>query len=364
MNSAPAAMPPPPSYFFFGDATAILAAEGSGSGATPEAEQWKVNVIFYTSQCLSSLSLVMCVLVVATLFLFPALRSGHNRLVVNLCIANGLGAFSQLNVFEMVSNQAWAPDLCRGEAIGNQFFFMSSFFWTACLAWHVYRTITSGKGPTRERWTSFVGFHVISWGCPLASVIVLLVYDQFDSTFAPDTPGGAGQLAWCWVRPGVLPGQVIFYATLLAIMFFNTFMTVLTIAHVLRKYPKANRSATISWCGKVSAYVVVFVVVRFSSLLNRGSQIVEFMAGDWEEPEELGKTTTGWFILYLCHTIGSSSQGAFLAAVFCWNESILPLYRTHCVARYACCAGERARRRQSEYEQHTQGTHAYYAASS
>ena len=46
---------------------------------------------------------------------------------------------------------------------------------------------------------------------------------------------------------------------------------------MLRKYPAANRRATIGWCGKISAYVVVFVVVRFSSLLNRGSQIVEFV---------------------------------------------------------------------------------------
>ena len=236
-------------------------------------EQWKVNVIFYTSQCLSTLSLLMCVFVVTTLFLFPALRSGHNRLIVNLCIANGLGSFSQLNVFELLSKQGWAPDLCRGEAIGNQFFFMASFFWTACLAWHIHRTITSG-GPTRERWRNFVWFHVISWGCPLASVVVLLVLDQFDNVYEPDRPGGAGQLAWCWVRPGVLPGQVIFYATLLVVMIFNTFMTGLTISHVLRKYPRANRSSTFSWCGKVSAYVVVFVVVRFSSLCESARRML------------------------------------------------------------------------------------------
>eukprot|EP01044_Picomonas_judraskeda_P035249 COSAG03_NODE_14991_length_444_cov_1.252174_1_plen_92_part_00 len=77
---------------------------GSGSEAG-EVEQWKVAAIFYTSQCLSTLSLLMCAFVVLTLFLFPALRSGHNRLVVNLCIANGLGSFSQLNVFALVSRQ-------------------------------------------------------------------------------------------------------------------------------------------------------------------------------------------------------------------------------------------------------------------
>ncbi len=302
-----------------------MSGSGSDGGDGGELEQWKIAVIFYTSQCLSTLSLVMCVFVVVTLFLFPALRSGHNRLVVNLCIANGLGSLSQLNVFELLSKQGWAPDLCRGEAIGNQFFFMASFFWTACLAWHIHRTITSENTLARDRLTHFIWFHIISWGCPLASVVVLLVLDQFDSVYEPDKPGGGGQLAWCWVRPGVLPGQVIFYATLLVVMIFNTVMTVLTITHVLRKYPKANRSTTFSWCGKVSAYVVVFVVVRFSSLreyqlqqsvflffsgarppeltsrslaaVNRGSQIVEFMAGRQAEPEQTGKTTTGWFIL-------------------------------------------------------------------
>ena len=44
----------------------------------------------------------------------------------------------------------------------------------------------------------------------------------------------------------------------------------------------------------VSAYVVVFVVVRFSSLLNRGSQIVEFIDKNGE-PEEIASTSTGWY---------------------------------------------------------------------
>lgn len=225
--------------------------DDSGSGATSDSDVWKDHVIFWTSQCLSSLSVVMSLFVVFTLFRFPALRSGHNRIVVNLCIANALGSFSQLNIFKLVSDRDWSADLCTGEAIGNQFFFMASFFWTACLAWHVHRTIVNAKVLGRnEPWTQFVWFHVISWGLPLASVIVLLVYDQFDKTYAPDTPIGRGQLNWCWVRPGVLPGQVIFYATLLLIMVFNTVLTLLTICHVLRKYPAANRRATIAWCGK------------------------------------------------------------------------------------------------------------------
>jgi hypothetical protein len=31
--------------------------------------------------------------------------------------------------------------------------------------------------------------------------------------------------------------------------------------------------------------------------VNRGSQIVEFMVGREAEPEQTGRTTTGWFIL-------------------------------------------------------------------
>ena len=70
------------------------------------------------------------------------------------------------------------------------------------------------------------------------------------------------------MRPGY--GQLLFYATLLVVMLFNALMTGLTICHVLRKYPSASRHITVQWCTKVSAYVVVFSVVRISSLLNRG----------------------------------------------------------------------------------------------
>ena len=73
---------------------------GSGSGSLPAAAPWKEPTIFWTSQSLSALSLLLSSFVVLTLFLFPALRrSGCNRLVVNLCIANALGSFFQLNVF-------------------------------------------------------------------------------------------------------------------------------------------------------------------------------------------------------------------------------------------------------------------------
>ena len=146
------------------------------------------------------------------------------------------------------------------------------------------------------------------------------------------------------------------------------------------------------WCTKVSAYVVVFSVVRISSLLNRGGQLFEREVARFPiDPAPTNRTSTFWcahhslpiqpcpagaasvlllhslvlpgavsertktvrpsntacgpkpkadpalplgrFVLYLCHTIGSSSQGAFLALVFMWNESVWPLYRARWRAR-------------------------------
>ena len=76
-----------------------------------------------------------------------------------------------------------------------------------------------------------------------------------------------------------------------------------------------------------------------------------------QTPKLTPRCPPGRFVLYLCHTIGSSSQGAFLALVFMWNESVWPLYR----ARWRARNERRAGRDGQPYS--TQAT-LYYSATS
>eukprot|EP01051_Picozoa_sp_SAG22_P015956 SAG22_NODE_2167_length_2905_cov_1.403778_4_plen_253_part_01 len=221
---------------------------------------WRISLLFWSSQSLSTLSIVLSSFVVFTLYLFPALRHEHNRIIVNLSTTNAVAAFFQLDFFNS-SRKIFAKgaiDYCYVGAVGNQFFFMASFFWTACLAWNIFVTIVYRNHKLTERF--FVLYHVLSWGVPLGSVLLLLHWDDFERN-------QDATMTWCWVKAG--PGQLIFYVTLLVIIVFNMALISYTIYHVLRKYPTVNRAATSTWCCKVSSYVIVFIVVRVWSIINR-----------------------------------------------------------------------------------------------
>ena len=71
----------------------------------------------------------------------------------------------------------------------------------------------------------------------MISVIVLLYYNQFESSADFNNELSPSGVAWCWVRPGY--GQLIFYATLVLVIVFNISLTIVSICHVrnLAKYP-------------------------------------------------------------------------------------------------------------------------------
>lgn len=283
--------------------------------------------------------------VVLTLYLFPALRNQHNRIIVNLSATNAVAAFFQLDLFnnarKILSSNV---DLCFIGAIGNQFFFMASFFWTACLAWNIFVTIVYRSPKLTERF--FMLYHLISWGVPMASVLLLLHWDEFERD-------QDATMTWCWVKAG--PGQLVFYVTLLGIILFNIMLTSYTIYHVLRKYPTINRSATTAWCCKVSSYVMVFVLVRIWSILNRLVGYLSRRGGSGTAPDGSGSGYDGGgggggseagvadfattfqqdlrFALILMHGVGSSSQGACLSLVFCKIEQLWPLYQARFLSR-------------------------------
>ena len=82
--------------------------------------------------------------------------------------------------------------------MGNQFFFLASFFWVACIAWHIHSTIVAQRHADPQRpapCLQFLRFHCISWGLPLVSVIVLAVIDE------PEF-GTLGPLAGCFLALG------------------------------------------------------------------------------------------------------------------------------------------------------------------
>jgi hypothetical protein len=71
---------------------------------------------------------------------------------------------------------------------------MASFFWTACLATNIFVTIVYRNPEFTQKF--FPVYHILSWGGPLASVLMLLRWNAFDRS-EDDNPD-----LWCWVKPG------------------------------------------------------------------------------------------------------------------------------------------------------------------
>ena len=315
---------------------------------------WKVPVVFWFSQALSGLSFLCSALVVFMLYEFPRLRAtGHNRIIVSLATSNCLAAFFQLHFLRLsVRHLPWIGtrlDLCRVEAIGNQYFFVASFLCVGCLAYHINMTVRSAGGsqdPAKvDTSRIFIWMHLFVWSVPLAPVILLWHFDQFDS-FSGGKVGelSPSGLAWCWIKPGL--GQLTFYATLLGVIFWCCALTAMTIVYAKRRYGRLDPGGVhlrrYTW--KVSVYVFVFIFARIWSIANRGVQLGlaarEDRGGESPyKPPSVEHADAMWFALYLMHSVGSSSQGLALALVFLHNESV------YCMCREACSQWKERRKR-------------------
>ena len=252
--------------------------------ANATATGWKVPVVFWSSQALSGLSVLCSALVVLTLYQFPRLRAtGHNRIIVSLSTSNCLAAFFQVHLFRLSAKKVpWfgtRVDLCQVEAVGNQYFFVASFLWVGCLAYHINTTVrTAGMEqpkdpPQADSSRTFVWMHLFAWGTPAIPVVVLWFFDQFDSFDSAVGSLSPSGLAWCWVKPGL--GQLFFYGALLGVIFLCCTLTTMTICHTKRQFgrldPHGMHRRRYVW--KVSAYVLVFMFSRMWSIINRGAQL-------------------------------------------------------------------------------------------
>ncbi|KAF4039199.1 Slime mold cyclic AMP receptor [Phytophthora infestans] len=192
-------------------------------------------------------------------------------------VVNGLG-----------QNYRHHEGLCYAQALTLQYFYLASYFWTACFAFHLYQVIVKrNEYPEEFLWV----YRGVGWGLP-GVMLVYLVLRQLTGHLGV---GGADR-RWCWIavhttqedagddslvwrREGAMQQLSLFYLPVLCVFVFNVgvYRTILKFLHM---DPMASRFRE-----KVKLYVGIFFLCSIWGIIHR---LVQFFRTDHSPNEFLG----------------------------------------------------------------------------
>eukprot|EP00667_Euglena_gracilis_P007978 EG_transcript_8080 len=222
------------------------------------------DAIFVTSGILGALGSLSIIIVHLC---FPALRSPTRNVLVFLSIADlTQSLFFCLHTPEALKN----PSYCLFHTAWGVFAAASSFFWTACTAYVVFRTVSFPDNPIHK--SEWALFHLVSWGYPLvAGLNCVLQYDP--GTF--EYPFDNGQQGWFLCMDRSHKTQMVEYqAPLIGCWVFTSMMYTLA-RHSLDRMPffidlqdRAHGGHEIQLRTKLILVPLIFVILRVWSLVD------------------------------------------------------------------------------------------------
>lgn len=127
-----------------------------------------IRIMLYFS---SILSLIGSLFIILTFLVFKRTRTFGTKLIFFLSIS------------DFFASIAWLPwntsdQLCNIQAIFLQFFELSSYCWTFCIAISLYQVLFLEQSEKKsQRWLPL--YHILSWGLPLISVILCVIFNKF-----------------------------------------------------------------------------------------------------------------------------------------------------------------------------------------
>ena len=165
----------------------------------------------YFSLCSCIASMIGSVLMIIPYVLWKDVRSGLRTIVTYLSIADFFTAFGYTMASFNYIRYRHAKDIdyfkacqtfstvCQIQAYISSWASLSSFWWTAILAFYLYYTITKGNVNALNKW--FPLFHVFVWGSPLIVMLPLLVTGSLG--YSLFSAGG-----WCFIASDKIVGNV------------------------------------------------------------------------------------------------------------------------------------------------------------
>lgn len=115
-----------------------------------------------------------------------------NKLVVNLSIADLMASITLIvDASAPVDSEGACPTiLCYILGCSYQLWSLASLFWTASICHSVYSVLSKAarQGYIETlSWRRLFIYHSICWGCPLLTVLIIMLISGI---------GGAGQMCW------------------------------------------------------------------------------------------------------------------------------------------------------------------------
>ncbi|DBA04108.1 TPA: hypothetical protein N0F65_004216 [Lagenidium giganteum] len=246
----------------------MMASIRSGSSALEVAEE----VLLIIS---ASISFAGCTFIFTTWKNFTAPNYLSRRIVASIGLAGlftAFGFFMSVIVNGLGENYRRQESLCYVQALTLQYFYLASYLWTGCFAFHLYQIfIIRNEYPEKFLWM----YRVVGWGVPGFGV-AFLVLRQLTGHVGV---GGADR-RWCWITvhrsddvdawdsTGALQQFLLFYLPILCVFVFNATIYVL-IVRFLAADPMAERFKQ-----KVLLYLVVYFLCSMWGCINRLIQAI------------------------------------------------------------------------------------------
>eukprot|EP00055_Hartaetosiga_balthica_P009730 m.39534 g.39534 ORF g.39534 m.39534 type:complete len:317 (+) comp6870_c0_seq4:120-1070(+) len=266
------------------------------------------NTIISVRQVAAGLSLVGCVFILGSIYIYQRYQSVGQRLILFLTLSALINT-----IFYFLGDTTPQPSSqCTAQGWFITYFDWVVLLWDACLTHFLYLAI-HGSSPS-VLWKKQRTYHLLCWGLPLVPASIPLFWKAY---------GPAG--AWCWVV-GTHVGlrfAVWYIPMILVLLFIGT-------AYVLiyKKLEKSGHAwngfgddgentamrvlkgdvATLRW------YPVVYVVLSLFALVNRIQN-----AASPHHPI-LG--------LYILHALSTPLQGLFNSIVYMRNNNFKNFLQT------------------------------------
>jgi len=145
--------------------------------------------------CYSVVSCLFSLVVISTIAFFPAMKSGNLMPIIMYMSISDLC----MNIASSFGFPTGGSPLCWAQGLLQDYFALTSWFWTTMLAYRVYCTVRYGFCKFTKR-----QMHIICWGIPLICVALPMTSTDYG---ASDT-----NLQWCkYVQRRPNPQWLIYF---------------------------------------------------------------------------------------------------------------------------------------------------------
>jgi len=159
-------------------------------------------------------------------------------------------------IFDVVENLVWFPSeefFCQLQGGGIQYFQLSSFLWTMCIAYHAYSVCVLAK-PENVVYSSFKYYFFIGFVLPSVPIAILYSQEKFDIS----------DHTWCWIKCANDTLRLfMFYLPLVVIYLINL------ICYIVVQRKMSSVGILPKFITPMTSYLIVFLIVAIFPLLNR-----------------------------------------------------------------------------------------------